>query len=67
MKLARKAADEDAARTFEEPAGQEVMHAFGRLDLLYPKALACFAKMLTSAGNASWVLIFVPTYCFTLG
>jgi len=39
VKLAREAADEDPARTFEEPAGQEVMHAFGRLDLLYPKAL----------------------------
>jgi rubrerythrin len=37
-KLARAAGDEDTARTFEETADQEVMHAFGHLDLLYPKA-----------------------------
>ena len=37
-KLARAAGDEETARTFEETADQEVMHAFGHLDLLYPKA-----------------------------
>ena len=36
-KLAREMGDEDTARTFEETANQEVMHAFGHLDLLYPK------------------------------
>ncbi|MDZ4055622.1 MAG: ferritin family protein, partial [Polynucleobacter sp.] len=28
--------DEDTARIFEATAAQEVMHAFGHLDLLYP-------------------------------
>ena len=37
-RLAREMGDEDTARTFEETADQEVMHAFGHLDLLYPKA-----------------------------
>ena len=37
-KLAREVGDEETARTFEETANQEVAHAFGHLDLLYPKA-----------------------------
>lgn len=37
-RIARAAGDEDTARVFEETADQEVMHAFGHLDLLYPKA-----------------------------
>ncbi|MEO8342951.1 MAG: rubrerythrin family protein [Gallionella sp.] len=36
-KIARAAGDEDTARIFEETAAQEVQHAFGHLDLLYPK------------------------------
>jgi rubrerythrin len=36
-KIARAAGDEATARVFEETAAQEVMHAFGHLDLLYPK------------------------------
>lgn len=41
-KLAREAGAEDVAKIFEETAEQEVMHAFGHLDLLYPKAeLTC--------------------------
>ena len=43
-KLARAAGDEETARTFEETADQEVMHAFGHLDLLYPKASMTPAK-----------------------
>ena len=35
---ARAAGDEATARVFEETADQEVMHAFGHLDLLYPAA-----------------------------
>lgn len=35
-KLARAAGDEETARIFEETAAQEVQHAFGHLDLLYP-------------------------------
>jgi rubrerythrin len=48
-KLAREAGDEDTARTFEETADQEVMHAFGHLDLLYPKATMTSAKALQIA------------------
>ncbi len=35
-KLARVAGDEETAKIFEVTADQEVMHAFGHLDLLYP-------------------------------
>jgi rubrerythrin len=35
-KLARAAGDEETAKVFEETANQEVAHAFGHLDLLYP-------------------------------
>ena len=48
-KLARAAGDEETARTFEETADQEVMHAFGHLDLLYPKASMTPAKALQIA------------------
>ena len=37
-KVARAAGDEETARHFEATADQEVQHAFGHLDLLYPKA-----------------------------
>ncbi len=36
-KIARAAGDEDTALLFEETAAQEVQHALGHLDLLYPK------------------------------
>ncbi len=48
-KLARDMGDEETARTFEETADQEVMHAFGHLDLLYPKAEMTPAKALQIA------------------
>jgi rubrerythrin len=48
-KLAREMGDELTARTFEETANQEVMHAFGHLDLLYPKASMTPAKALQIA------------------
>lgn len=48
-KLAREAGAEDVAKTFEETADQEVMHAFGHLDLLYPKAQLTPAKALEIA------------------
>ena len=35
-KLTRAAGDEETAKIFEVTANQEVMHAFGHLDLLYP-------------------------------
>lgn len=36
-KIARAEGDEETARVFEETANQEVQHALGHLDLLYPK------------------------------
>ncbi len=48
-KLAREAGDEATARTFEETADQEVMHAFGHLDWLYPKASMTPARALQIA------------------
>lgn len=48
-KLAREAGAHEVAKTFEETADQEVMHAFGHLDLLYPKAQLTPAKALEIA------------------
>jgi rubrerythrin len=48
-KIARVAGDEDTARIFEETAAQEVQHAFGHLDLLYPKELMTPARCLQMA------------------
>ena len=48
-KIAREMGDEETARTFEATADQEVMHAFGHLDLLYPKASLTPAKALQIA------------------
>lgn len=48
-KLAREMGDEATARAFEETAAQEVMHAFGHLDLLYPKATMTPARALQIA------------------
>jgi rubrerythrin len=36
-KIAHAAGDKETARIFEETAAQEVQHAFGHLDLLYPQ------------------------------
>lgn len=48
-KLAREAGADDVAKIFEDTADQEVMHAFGHLDLLYPKAELTPAKALAIA------------------
>lgn len=48
-KLARAAGDDETARVFEETADQEVQHAFGHLDLLYPAAEMTPAKCLDAA------------------
>lgn len=48
-KLARAAGDAATARIFEETADQEVQHAFGHLDLLYPKAQLSPARALEIA------------------
>ncbi len=48
-KLARESGDEATARVFEETADQEVQHAFGHLDLLYPKTKLTLARALEIA------------------
>jgi rubrerythrin len=48
-KLAREAGDEATAKVFEDTADQEVQHAFGHLDLLYPKDQVTPAKALEIA------------------
>ncbi|MRR51491.1 MAG: rubrerythrin [Rhodocyclaceae bacterium] len=48
-KLCRAAGDEATARAFEETADQEVQHAFGHLDLLFPADSLTPAKCLQYA------------------
>ena len=48
-KIAHEAGDVDTARIFEETAAQEVQHAFGHLDLLYPRASMTPARCLEIA------------------
>jgi rubrerythrin len=48
-KLSRAAGDEATAKIFEETADQEVMHAFGHLDLLYPADKMTPARCLQMA------------------
>ena len=48
-KLCRATGDEATAKIFEETADQEVMHAFGHLDLLYPASTMTPAKCLEMA------------------
>lgn len=47
--VARAEGDEETARIFEETAKQEVQHAFGHMDLLYPKRRLDAAKCLELA------------------
>ena len=48
-RIARAYGDEQTAKTFETTADQEVAHAFGHLDLLYPKAQLTPARALALA------------------
>jgi rubrerythrin len=48
-KIARGAGDEETAKIFEETAAQEVQHALGHLDLLYPKETLTPARCLQMA------------------
>ena len=48
-KIAREMGDNATADIFEATADQEVMHAFGHLDLMYPKAQMTPAKALQLA------------------
>ena len=57
-KICRAAGDGASAKVFEETAAQEVQHAFGHLDLLYPADQMSPAKALEMA-------IAVETYEYT--
>ena len=48
-KIARAQGDEVTAKVFEDTADQEVRHAFGHLDLLYPPTELTPAKALEMA------------------
>lgn len=48
-KIARAAGDEETAKVFEETASQEVQHALGHLDLLYPSASLSTQRCLQMA------------------
>ena len=48
-RLCRADGDEATAKAFEETADQEVLHAFGHLDLLYPAAEMSPARCLQMA------------------
>ncbi|BAL24712.1 rubrerythrin family protein [Azoarcus sp. KH32C] len=48
-KLCREVGDEETAKAFEATAEQEVMHAFGHLDLLYPREKMSPARALQFA------------------
>ena len=48
-KIARAQGDEATAKVFEDTAAQEVEHAFGHLDLLYPPSQLTPAKALEMA------------------
>jgi rubrerythrin len=48
-RVARAQGDEETARVFEETADQEVQHAFGHLDLLYPAGELSPARCLEIA------------------
>ncbi len=48
-KIARAEGHEEVARVFEETAAQEVQHALGHLDLLYPRTEMTTARCLQMA------------------
>ncbi len=48
-RLCRAQGDEQTARVFEETAAQEVQHAFGHLDLLYPANAMSVSRCLDMA------------------
>ena len=48
-KICRASGDVESAKVFEETAAQEVLHAFGHLDLLYPATELTPAKALEMA------------------
>ena len=48
-KICRAQGDVETAKVFEETAAQEVQHAFGHLDLLYPQSEMTPAKALDMA------------------
>lgn len=66
-KLAREMGDAVTARALEETAAQEVMHAFGHLDLLYPKTTitpACMLQMAIDGETYKYTEMY-PGFCKT--
>jgi rubrerythrin len=54
-KLCREMGDEETAKQFEHTADQEILHAFGHLDLLFPKAHMTPAKAAVTEGHTDAV------------
>lgn len=48
-KICREKGDEATAKVFEDTAAQEVLHAFGHADLLFPKSKMTIEKCLEMA------------------
>jgi rubrerythrin len=48
-RVARELGDEEVAKLFEDTAKQETAHAYGHLDLLYPRATLTVEKLLQMA------------------
>lgn len=48
-KICRQLGDEETAKHFEETAAQEILHAHGHLELLYPPSSLTVAKCLEMA------------------
>ena len=64
-KLCRDMGDDVTARAFEATADQEILHAFGHLDLLYPKAgmtparalqIAALFAVVTALATPWWII-----------
>lgn len=66
-KLCREMGDEESAKAFEATAEQEAMHAFGHLDLLFPKDKMTPSKALQFAidGETHEFSEMYPTFCET--
>ena len=63
-KLCRAAGDEATARVFEQTAAQELLHAFGHADLLFPAARMTPARalQLAIAGETYEYTEMYPTF-----
>lgn len=66
-KMCRQLGADDVAKVFEETAAQETAHAFGHLDLLYPKHSLTVERMLELAieGETHEYTEMYPTFRHT--